>query len=406
MPTTHTAQTAVRKLELSRLKPEEIQQELMGDDLDLEKMVVYLKSKILFDTTDRIIDVQVERSIDAASTITVTLNDYDRTILRSGALNARLDVKLDGMWFRLVKVSRSAGSDTLELQFEQREIAILRSYPKQGAKHNGVRFVHRDKVTRAQFILSLIREVKELDIPVVMPHLRQAQVIEKESDVGFDWGKPKVAAESAGINTDHNTTVGAAEGGRVGMNKGVLTSKGVRMSREQINNANTIIATGLSLKARRKVLVCAVMTAMQESNLINLPGGDGTSVGLFQQIDTGWGSYADRHNPATAAKSFFNRAIPHDKNYPGLSFNDLCQGIQGSGHPDLYGQWQPESQAIVTAYGVPPSTSTSGQDDTTEGSAASANNHSDISFGGTEDYVYYRGKQKESGKVWEREDNW
>jgi hypothetical protein len=177
-----TALTAIRKLELSQLDPAKIQREMMGDDLDLEKLVVYLKSAILFDTTDRVIDVTVNRTIEGASSVDVELNDYDRAILRSGALNARLDIEIDGLWFRLTAVSRDAGSDSLMLTFEQREIAILRTYPRSNAPHNGVKFALRDKATRAEFILNLLREVKEFKIPVVMPHLHQIQKIEKKTD--------------------------------------------------------------------------------------------------------------------------------------------------------------------------------------------------------------------------------
>src|SRR5262245_1657717 len=431
--------TANERLELSQLNPQAIQRGLMGDDLDLQKMVVYLKSRIIFDSTDRIIDIGVERSIDSASTVTITLNDYDRSILRSGALNARLDIQLDGLWFRLVKVSKDAGSDVLTLVFEQREIAVLRSYPKltsPGHKNrndnevlanDGVKFAHRSKVTRAQFILNLIREVKEFDIPVVIPHLREVQPIEKKSDVGINWNLPAGDAGS-GILADYNTetskkgqTYGEAVTEKVfgTKQKKYLTAKNVKLDKEQINNCNAILSTGVSMKARRKVLVASIMTAIDESVLHNLPDGDRDSVGLFQQRDS-WGSFSDRHDPATAAKLFFNQAIKYDKDYPNASYNDLCQGVQRSGTPLAYGQYFQEATRIVAAFGIPatkadtyeiggtvygpPAPRAKNADE--EGSAADAKDMGDISLSGTEDYVYYRGKPKESGKVWEREDNW
>src|SRR6266496_1585147 len=183
----HSARSAIRLLERSKIPRSKIQRELMGADLDLEKMVIYLKGRIQFDVADRVMDIGLVRSIDGASTIKVSLNDYDRSIVQSRRLHNALDVQLDGMWFRMVKVEREAGDDQLDLTFEQREIAVLRSYPKKGAKHNGVIFADRAKVTRAEFILRLIREVKEFKIPVVIPELHRPQAIEKGSDTPT-WG--------------------------------------------------------------------------------------------------------------------------------------------------------------------------------------------------------------------------
>jgi len=437
------AVTAVKKLELSKVPPGQIQREMMGDDLDLHKLVVYLKSQILFDTTDRVVDIVVTRQIDGASTIDVTLNDYDRSILQSWALNAKLDIQIDGMWFRLVSCSKTATSDNLQLTFEQREIALLRSYPKpdtenytfDNAKH-WVKWANRDKATRAEFILNLIREVKEVDIPVVMPHLHQVQNVAKQTDISTKWKDPFVS-ESSGIPADYNTkhakkklvkTKGksgfaaiAADVQNVvaGLENalgGPLTSKHKRMDSAQITNANTILTVGNGLGARRKVLVASIMTAMQESNLYNLSGGDGTSAGLFQQIDQYWGSYADRTDPATSSRMFFNHAIPYDKDHPDISFNDLCQGVQNSGHPTLYGQWRPEAERIVSAFGIPPggegnaaTGGAAGSDSTTEGDAATANNMGQIwTNPGTDGaYYYYRGIPPTRNKGWwKREDNW
>jgi hypothetical protein len=422
--------TAVHKLELSKINQNQIQRELMGDDLDLGKLVVYLKSQILFDTTDRVIDVQVNRTIDGASTLDLTLNDYDRSILRSWALNAKLDIQIDGMWFRLVSCSKSANSDELQLTFEQREIALLRSYPKpdtteytiENAK-KWVKWASRDKVTRAQFILNLIREVKEVKIPVVIPHLAEVQPILKSTDVASAYSPGSTVASSGGIPADYNSQKSVPSVGKeqFRFTKGygivkkqhvLLYSKTDIASREQIQNVNTIISVGVNRGARRKVLVCAIMVAIDESNLYNLSGGDLDSVGLFQQRAS-WGSYADRHDPATAAGKFYDQAIKMDAAQSGLSFNDLCQLVQKSGTPDAYGQWRPHAEAFVSAYGIPPGgegdTITGGTSGTTEGSAASANamGQTWTSSGSDGSFYYYRGIPPTRNKGWwKREDNW
>jgi len=399
-----TALTAQRKLELSQLDPAKIQREMMGNDVDLDKLNVYFKSEILFDSSARVIDVNVNRTIDGASTVDLTLNDYDRSLLRSGVLNARLDIEIDGLWFRLVKVSRDSGSDDLSLTFEQREIALLRTYPKNVGEHVGLKWANREKTTRAEFILNLIREVKEIKIPVIIPHLHQVQEIEKKTDsTAIDWNikGANVNDGSGGIPANVNEKVPEKAQERALPSAARVTVKGVAISKDQRVNANVIISTGVSMKARPKVLVCAIMTAIQESTLHNLTGGDGTSVGLFQQIDTGWGSYNDRHDPATASRMFFKQAIDYDKTVPDSSFNDLCQGVQRSGHPDLYGQWQDEAQRIVAAYGIPPGKN--GYGGGAPGKAADNNNMADWSVSDNAFY-YFRGVQE--NQVWKREDNW
>lgn len=409
MPST-TALTAIKKLELSQLDPTQVQREMMGKDLDLEKLNVYLKSAIIFDSTDRVIDINVNRTIDGASSVDVDLNDYDRSLLRSGAINTRLDIEIDGLWFRLVKVSRDAGSDILKLTFEQREIAVLRSYPKKGAPHNGVKFANRDKTTRAEFILNLIREVKEFKIPVVMPHLRQVQEIAKATDSTSNMFTIKGANSTngdGGIPPDINSHVPEKAAERQLPSSALITVKGDRIANDQINNANMIISAGLGMSptpANRTCLVCAIMTAIQESTLHNLTGGDGTSVGLFQQIDTGWGSYADRHDPVTASRSFFKILIPLEAKVGSYtSYNDLCQDVQRSGHPDLYGQHRDEAEKIVSAYGLPPG---AGGDAGTTGDSATANNMAQDWAGVDSGYYYWRGLPPVAGGVWKREDSW
>jgi hypothetical protein len=405
-----TALTAIKKLELSQLDPTQVQREMMGKDLDLDKLNVYLKSAIIFDSTDRVIDINVNRTIDGASSVDVDLNDYDRSLLRSGAINTRLDIEIDGLWFRLVKVSRDAGSDILKLTFEQREIAVLRSYPKSGAPHNGVKFANRDKTTRAEFILNLIREVKEFKIPVVMPHLRQVQEIAKATDSTSNMFSIKGSNSTngdGGIPPDINSHVPEKAAERQLPSSALITVKGDRIANDQINNANMIISAGLGMKptpANRTCLVCAIMTVIQESTLHNLTGGDGTSVGLFQQTDTGWGSYEDRHDPVTASRSFFKILIPLEAKVGSYtSYNDLCQDVQRSGHPDLYGQHRDEAERIVSAYGLPPG---AGGDASTTGDSATANNMAQDWAGVDSGYYYWRGLPPVAGGVWKREDSW
>ncbi len=79
--------------------------------------------------------------------------------------------------------------------------------------------------------------------------------------------------------------------------------KTTQLSHEQASNAGKILATAKSLGLPDWVGVFAATVAYQETKLINLPGGDGSSVGLFQQLAL-YGSAANRQDPVWATKMF------------------------------------------------------------------------------------------------------
>src|SRR5215471_9757703 len=179
---------ARRKLELSQLTPHALQRELMGTDVDVGKFVLYLSSQVRVNLGDRIVDATVSRSIDASTDLSVIINDYDRELLQSGLLSNKLDVQVDGLWFRLRSVEKSG--DNVTLHFEDREIAVLRNYSKW-------KKARRSKVTRAEFVLNLIREVKEFSIPVVIPELHTIQPVSRYT--GDNIGVDNFARKAKGI---------------------------------------------------------------------------------------------------------------------------------------------------------------------------------------------------------------
>ncbi|MDE0779104.1 MAG: hypothetical protein OSB43_22715, partial [Nocardioides sp.] len=120
------------------------------------------------------------------------------------------------------------------------------------------------------------------------------------------------------------------------------------LTTEQARNAVTIAQVARDLRVPRYGLQIAIATAIQESKLVNLDGGDRDSGGLFQQRpSTGWGSRAQVTNPTLAAQAFFGRA-QHTSN-PGLldipgweqmPLTEAAQAVQRSGFPDAYAQWE------------------------------------------------------------------
>jgi hypothetical protein len=115
----------------------------------------------------------------------------------------------------------------------------------------------------------------------------------------------------------------------------------------QLKNAQTIIKVGRQMGLPVRAEVIALATAWQESNLINMSGGDRDSVGLFQQRPSmGWGSYSQVHNPVYAAKQFYSalEAVPDWQSMP---LTVAAQTVQASAFPWAYARWEQFADNLV-----------------------------------------------------------
>ena len=371
--------TAVKKLELSRIDPKKLRLSGMGEDIDLASFVLRLRKSISVNLIDRITEAELELTMEGASTLTVKVDDSDRTVLRSGRLSNQNDVEVDGMWFRLTAVDKQA--DEITLTFEDREIAVLRTYHKK-------KMASRTKATRAEFVLNLIREVKEFKIKYWIPQLRLDQPIEQGSQ-SPSWTITQDDGDE-GIAKDNDLTV-----------------KGTEMAESHRKNANIILNVGKTGLYPRKMLVIAIMTAIQESTLTNLDYpkiGAWTHlssnkldnpVGVFQQRRTmGWAASRD---VAKDAKSFYEHLAKIYRGSPNDSPASLAERTQNSGQDPgkTYGRWRSEAERIVAEYGY------------AADNPESANKMADPMTGTGGDYQYFRGIPPEQGqKQWKPENSW
>ncbi|MEU7617269.1 M23 family metallopeptidase [Micromonospora rifamycinica] len=118
---------------------------------------------------------------------------------------------------------------------------------------------------------------------------------------------------------------------------------------DQVGNAAAIVTTGFRLAVPDRGWVIAVATAMQESTLRNLPGGDRDSVGLFQQRPSQvWGTPAELRDPVSAAERFFGKLVTVS-GWQTLPLTDAAQAVQISAYPDAYAQWEAPATDLVTA---------------------------------------------------------
>ncbi|MDN6301437.1 MAG: D-alanyl-D-alanine carboxypeptidase family protein [Brachybacterium sp.] len=136
------------------------------------------------------------------------------------------------------------------------------------------------------------------------------------------------------------------------------------MSGKQLNSAAVIMQTADDLGLGERAQLIGIMTAMQESTLKNLPGGDRDSVGLFQQRPSqGWGSVDQLRNPQYAAKAFFQGVDTASGHIPGLvdisdwesmPLTEAAQTVQASAYPDAYAKHEATARKIMAGLaGVP-----------------------------------------------------
>ncbi|MGQ4429990.1 C40 family peptidase [Streptomyces sp. SAS_260] len=125
--------------------------------------------------------------------------------------------------------------------------------------------------------------------------------------------------------------------------------KGLDLPAEQVPNAQTIVAAGLSLDVPKKGQIVALATAMQESRLRNLNYGDRDSLGLFQQRPSqGWGSAQQISDPVYASEQFYKHLLKVD-GWQQMTVTQAGQAVQKSGLPDAYAQWENLATALQDA---------------------------------------------------------
>jgi murein DD-endopeptidase MepM/ murein hydrolase activator NlpD len=112
-------------------------------------------------------DATVERSIEGASTLTLTIRDVHRTLLKSGIFGQRSTVQVDRFSFELAQVKK--GGHDLTLVFEDLPVAALR-------RHDKPLKVAAGQMTRVAFVKRLISE--ERWIKVIAPVAGEKTLIE------------------------------------------------------------------------------------------------------------------------------------------------------------------------------------------------------------------------------------
>ena len=126
-----------------------------------------------------------------------------------------------------------------------------------------------------------------------------------------------------------------------------LTVKGATATPGQVANMVHCCQIAATMGASAEEMAGALATMTQESDCINLGGGDADSAGLFQQRPScGWGSYAQVTTPKYAITKFLTPYLHYCKQ--GHSVIDASNLVQGSAYPQAPAQWLAESRRNVT----------------------------------------------------------
>jgi hypothetical protein len=136
------------------------------------------------------------------------------------------------------------------------------------------------------------------------------------------------------------------------------------LTADQMSSARTIVSSAVGAipdvtgtivdhSAQQRAAVIAIATAMQESHLTDLPGGDLDSVGLFQQRPSmGWGTVAQLTNPTFATDAFLlgsgsNPGLVNIPNWQTMPLTQAAQAVQKSAYPNAYSVWESLATQVV-----------------------------------------------------------
>lgn len=321
-------------------------------DTDIEKLIVKVLGKATgknkkapkaerINLRSNCLEAEFEDSIDKTPTFTLTIHDPDWSLLNTGTLEKPMDLNpggLKGLWYRLD--SFEVDDDRITLTFATRNAVFLSAH-KRPIKAS------RGKVTRAEFILMLLRKVKAEHIRLYCPQLHKSQTTAKLT-------QSMRTSRQRGDDRDKGFTPSDK-----------ITVKNAPANPEQRKNVEEVIQAGIDKKAPSSLIVIALMVVAQESSALN-SATNGQFVGCFQQSPAyGWvasrNAYKDAYG-TPGKRGFFDAAIPVYKKMAGQDFGVIGREIQmpnGSwkasavnrSYANDVNRWRDEAEHSVNSFG-------------------------------------------------------
>lgn len=278
-------------------------------------------------------------------TVSVVLPNWD--LLGDGFFDAQPDGKLDPVdvnypegsrfWWRLTSIDLNVGTrkPRLSMTFMERPAVYL-------MQHRGPVKVSRAKRTRAQFLKRLASEVKAGGgIRFHSHELNVKQTIAKPKSE-----RDRKKKKTGGISPDDDITIHNWDGADH------------KLSRDELHNAQIVLDEAFQHTNDGRTLLALLAACIVEAPFFANPrGGDASSVGILQLLDT-HGSVEFRRDIPNVVKLFVldgftgrGGAADLAKQNPDWSIGQVAQAVQGSGYPDRYDKVRDGAQAVLDAYG-------------------------------------------------------
>lgn len=318
---------------------------VQGVNADLSDVVLHSEAKkgmvLAVELGGAIIGAELERTIEGASTVSLQVYDPEGKILTAAVLRSRFNCRIAGLWFNLVSVSKQGFN--VSLVFEDREVSWLREL-------KGPKKAYRDLITRAEFFLMLLGDVKKGKIEFYCPELHKTQPIKQSKELTQSSNNPEDTVKQS--NRGQGVSADEAKD---------LSIKGTDIKPQQLANLNTVLDVGMSLNMPYKVLWAAVAAGTVESLFKNfdsseaLDGSD--SHGIFAMRPSA--GFTTSTDVAVQARQFFKGTdngiqgcYEIYKKNPDLSVGELAAEFENPAaqYRGRYAEWAAEAKRSLDAY--------------------------------------------------------
>lgn len=311
---------SLKATDLANPKPLLAEEEVL--DVTVAPLVfVSVKKGLSTGVGDVLTDGTLIEPMQGAMGITFDLLDHDYAALNSGVFGHRVSCHLDTIPFTLTDVSITEGQK-LQAVFEHSLIAEMREHskPKKASRHS---------MTRAEFILSMLKELRQPYV-FICPELHRKQPVEKQKT------SKKQTQEEEGVlplkATGRQKAVTHTQG---------LTVKGQPMTAAQAGIINTALTAAESVAAIDRALVAMVVSLIQESDVADLkkPPNEIGPFSMIQKTVEGIGK-ADGNG----------KIDPHDAGEVGAHY--ITAGFTGAGGANAFARANPTWSASKIATAV------------------------------------------------------
>jgi hypothetical protein len=272
----------------------------------------------------------VRLTIDGPCTLTLDIEDPLWLIERSGMLDRNNDDRLDALAvavdklrFRLVDARRRT-PQTLTLEFEDEAWVLMDQHTKSISNSRGT-------MTRPEFIMRMVREVKARDLAIFIP----------ESSNRAPIARPDLpdARPHGGTGFDDKAT---------------FKIKGVKADAQQMREVATALTVADQEDATNRPRLALLVSGIGESGFRDIPNSAGSPYGgVFQALKTRKLSTQEQARSFLKGGNGFQQggAIALARAHPDMSPGEIATRVEASGQPgSFYDAHRKEANVILALW--------------------------------------------------------